>query len=221
MSAGTNGRAPTAAQKYGAWSDHFADAETVDISFLIVGSTRTDNGSGTDQDILADWTTLANQAILITEARKDCMAIMSPRRTDVVGVQSESTQSSNVVTTANTATSSSYAVIDSGWLYIYDRYNDKYCWIPGNGHTAGIMARSDLLRDPWFSPAGFSRGQYLGVTKLAFNPSQSSRDDLYSARVNPIVTFPGQGTVLFGDKTMLSTPSAFDRINVRLSLIHI
>ena len=215
LSAGTNGRAPTAAQKYGAWSDHFADAETVDISFLIVGSTRTDNGSGTDQDILADWTTLANQAILITEARKDCMAIMSPRRTDVVGVQSESTQSSNVVTTANTATSSSYAVIDSGWLYIYDRYNDKYCWIPGNGHTAGIMARSDLLRDPWFSPAGFSRGQYLGVTKLAFNPSQSSRDDLYSARVNPIVTFPGQGTVLFGDKTMLSTPSAFDRINVR------
>jgi phage tail sheath protein FI len=105
--------------------------------------------------------------------------------------------------------------MDSGWLYIYERYNDKYCWIPGNGHTAGLMARSDLLRDPWFSPAGFSRGQYLGVTKLAFNPSQSSRDDLYSARVNPIVTFPGQGTVLFGDKTMLSTPSAFDRINVR------
>jgi len=215
LSNGANGRSPTAAQKYGAWSDHFADAETVDISFLIVGSSRTDDGSGTDQDVLADWTTLANQAILLTESRKDCMAIMSPRRTDVVGVQSESTQASNVVATADTATSSSYAVIDSGWLYIYDRYNDRYCWVPGNGHTAGIMARSDLLRDPWFSPAGFSRGQYLGVTKLAFNPSQSSRDDLYSARVNPIVTFPGQGTVLFGDKTMLSTPSAFDRINVR------
>ena len=215
LSGGANGRMPTAAQKYGAWQDHYADAETVDISFLIVGSSRTDNGSGTDQDILADWTTISNQAILLTEARKDCMAIMSPRRGDVVNVQSESAQSSNVVTTANTATSSSYAVIDSGWLYIYDRYNDKYCWVPANGHTAGIMARSDLLRDPWFSPAGFSRGQYLGVTKLAFNPSQSSRDDLYSARVNPVVTFPGQGTVLFGDKTALSTPSAFDRINVR------
>ena len=112
-------------------------------------------------------------------------------------------------------TSSSYAVLDSGWVYQYERYNDKYCWIPGNGHTAGIMARSDLLQDSWFSPAGFSRGQYLGITKLAFNPKQASRDDLYRARINPIVTFPGQGTVLFGDKTALSSPSAFDRINVR------
>ena len=215
LSGGDNGRMPTAAEKYGAWNTHFADAETVDISFLIVGSSRTDNGSGTDQEILNDWTTLTNQAILLCENRKDCMAIVSPRKSDVVGVTSESSQSANVITSANTATSSSYSVMDSGWLYVYERYNDKYCWIPGNGHTAGLMARSDLLRDPWFSPAGFSRGQYLGVTKLAFNPSQSSRDDLYSARVNPIVTFPGQGTVLFGDKTMLSTPSAFDRINVR------
>jgi phage tail sheath protein FI len=215
LSGGSNGRMPTAAEKFGAWSTHFGDAETVDISFLIVGSSRTDNGSGTEQDILTDWTTLTNQAILLCESRKDCMAIVSPRKNDVVGVSSESTQSANVIASANTATSSSYSVMDSGWLYIYERYNDKYCWIPGNGHTAGLMARSDLLRDPWFSPAGFSRGQYLGVTKLAFNPSQSSRDDLYSARVNPIVTFPGQGTVLFGDKTMLSTPSAFDRINVR------
>ena len=215
LSGGSNGNHPTAAEKYGAWNTHFADAETVDISFLIVGSSRTDNGSGTDQEILNDWTTLTNQAILLCENRKDCMAIVSPRKSDVVGVSSESSQSANVIVSANTATSSSYSVMDSGWLYVYERYNDKYCWIPGNGHTAGLMARSDLLRDPWFSPAGFSRGQYLGVTKLAFNPSQSSRDDLYSARVNPIVTFPGQGTVLFGDKTMLSTPSAFDRINVR------
>jgi len=105
--------------------------------------------------------------------------------------------------------------MDSGWVYTYDRYNDRYVWIPANGHTAGIMARSDLLRDPWFSPAGFSRGQYLGITKLAFNPKKASRDDLYRGRVNPVVTFPGQGTVLFGDKTALSSPSAFDRINVR------
>ena len=143
------------------------------------------------------------------------MAICSPRYADVVGVSSEATQSSNVITTANTATSSSYAVIDSTWVYQYDRFHDTYRWIPANGHTAGIMARSDLLRDAWISPAGFSRGQYLGITKLAFNPKQGSRDDLYRARVNPVVTFPGQGTLLYGDKTALTTPSAFDRINVR------
>ena len=176
---------------------------------------RQDNGSGTEQDILADWTTLTNQAILLCETRKDCMAICSPRYADVVGVSSEATQSSNVITTANTATSSSYAVIDSTWVYQYDRFHDTYRWIPANGHTAGIMARSDLLRDAWISPAGFSRGQYLGITKLAFNPKQGSRDDLYRARVNPVVTFPGQGTLLYGDKTALTTPSAFDRINVR------
>ena len=98
---GANGRTPTAAQKYGAWEDHFKDGQTSDISFLITGSSRTDNGSGTDQDILADWTTLANQAVLICEGRKDCIAIISPRRADVVGVTSESTQSTNVITTAN------------------------------------------------------------------------------------------------------------------------
>jgi len=212
---GADGRTPTAAQKYGAWEDHFKDGDLHDISFLIVGSTRCDNGSGTDQDTIADWTTLANQAVLVAENRKDCIAIVSPRRADVVGVTSESTQAINVITTANTMSSSSYAVIDSGWTYQYDRFNDKYCYVPANGHTAGIMARSDLLRDAWFSPAGFSRGQYLGITKLAFNPSQSSRDDLYRARVNPVVTFPGQGTILYGDKTALTSPSAFDRINVR------
>ena len=212
---GTDGNTATAAQKYGAWEDHFKDGETSDISFLITGSSRTADGGGNDQDILADWTTLANQAVLIAESRKDCIAIISPRRADVVGVTSESTQATNVITTANTMSSSSYAVIDSGWTYQYDRYNDKYCYVPANGHTAGIMARSDLLRDAWFSPAGFSRGQYLGITKLAFNPSQASRDDLYRARVNPVVTFPGQGTILYGDKTALTSPSAFDRINVR------
>ena len=207
---GADGADLSPAVKYGGYVDHFGDAETVDVSFLIVGSTRTSNG-----DVLADHNSIVNQLIQIAENRKDCMVIASPRRASVVNVASESTQSANVVADYSSVTSSSYAVLDSGWVYQYDRYNDKYCWVPGNGHTAGIMARSDLLRDPWFSPAGFSRGQYLGITKLAFNPSQSSRDDLYSARINPIVTFPGQGTVLFGDKTALSTPSAFDRINVR------
>ena len=215
LSGGSDGRSPTAGQKYGAWDTHFSDGDTVDISFLICGSTRTDNGSGVDQDILADHNTIVNQGILLAESRKDCMFICSPRKASVVDVSSESTQVSNVKADFANVTSSSYAVLDSGWVYSYDRFNDKYCWIPGNGHTAGIMARSDLLRDPWFSPAGFSRGQYLGITKLAFNPKQASRDDLYRARINPIVTFPGQGTVLFGDKTALTTPSAFDRINVR------
>ena len=207
---GADGGLPSPAVKYAGYVDNFGDAETQDVSFLIVGSTRTSNG-----DILADHNSIVNQLIQVAENRKDCMVIASPRRASVVNVSSESAQSTNVVADYASVTSSSYAVLDSGWVYQYDRYNDKYCWVPGNGHTAGIMARSDLLRDPWFSPAGFSRGQYLGITKLAFNPSQGSRDDLYQARINPIVTFPGQGTVLFGDKTALSTPSAFDRINVR------
>ena len=214
LTGGLDGNISTAGQKHADWTTHFGDAETIDISFLIVGSTRT-RGASADQDTRADWTTLTNQAILLAESRKDCMVIVSPRYSDVVGVSSESTQASNVKTTADTATSSSYAVIDSGWVYQYDRFHDTYRWIPANGHTAGIMARSDLTRDSWVSPAGFSRGQYLGITKLAFNPKQASRDDLYRARVNPVVTFPGQGTLLYGDKTALSTPSAFDRINVR------
>tara|TARA_B110000444_G_scaffold114010_1_gene107497 strand:+ start:1006 stop:3000 length:1995 start_codon:yes stop_codon:yes gene_type:complete len=212
---GADGRLSTVGQKHGAWTTHFGDANSIDLSFLIVGSTRVDDGTGTEVDTVANWTAQVNQGILLAEARKDCMVIASPRRTSVVGVSSESTQTTNVLADCNTATSSSFAVLDSTWIYQYDRFNDKYCWIPANGHTAGIMARSDLQRDAWVSPAGFSRGQYLGITKIAYNPSQSSRDDLYRARVNPITTFPGQGTILFGDKTALTTPSAFDRINVR------
>jgi len=212
---GTDGRLSTVGQKHGAWSTHFGDANTIDISFLLVGSTRADDGTGTQVDTVANWTSLVNQGILLAEARKDCMVLASPRRASVVGVTSESTQTTNVLADCNTATSSSFAVLDSTWVYQYDRYNDRYCWVPANGHTGGIMARSDLQRDAWVSPAGFSRGQYLGITKIAFNPKQASRDDLYRARVNPVATFPGQGTILFGDKTALTTPSAFDRINVR------
>ena len=218
LSGGAAGRAnPTVAQKSDAWTKHFGDGELISIAFLIVGSTSTDAGGGSEsaQDTLADHNSLVNNAIQLAELRKDMLVVASPRRSSCVGVSSESTQATNVKTDFAAVTSSSYAVLDSGWVYQYERYNDKYCWIPGNGHTAGIMARSDLLQDPWFSPAGFSRGQYLGITKLAFNPKQASRDDLYRARINPIVTFPGQGTVLFGDKTALGSPSAFDRINVR------
>ncbi len=182
---------------------------------MIVGSTRTDNGSGTDQDIRADHNSIVNSAINIAELRKDVLVVASPKKNSVVNQSSESNQTAQVKADYASVTSSSYAVLDSGWVYQYDRFNDRFCWVPGNGHTAGIMARSDLLQDPWFSPAGFNRGQYLGITKLAYNPKQASRDELYKLRINPIVTFPGQGTVLFGDKTALTSPSAFDRINVR------
>ena len=215
LSGGANGRSKVAGDFESAMDKFFADSETESLDFIIVGSTRTDNGSGTDQDLVADHNTIVNKAIQIAELRKDCLVVASPRKTSIVHETSESTQLTNVKADYASVTSSSYAVLDSGWVYQYDRYNDKFVWVPGNGHTAGLMARSDLLQDPWYSPAGFSRGQYLGITKLAFNPKKTTRDELYRARINPIVTFPGQGTVLFGDKTALTVPSAFDRINVR------
>ncbi|MDP6583650.1 MAG: phage tail sheath subtilisin-like domain-containing protein, partial [Anaerolineales bacterium] len=108
-----------------------------------------------------------------------------------------------------------YAVFDSGYKYMYDKYNDTYRWVPLNGDVAGLCARTDNDQDPWWSPGGFNRGQIRGAVKLAFNPNQAQRDSLYKARVNPVVSFPGQGTVLYGDKTAQAKPSAFDRINVR------
>ena len=124
-------------------------------------------------------------------------------------------QTVNVKGFADGLASSSYAVIDSGYKYQYDKYNDVYRHVPLNGDIAGLCARTDNVADPWYSPGGFNRGQIRGAVKLAFNPNQTQRDELYKARVNPVVTFPGQGTVLFGDKTAQSKPSAFDRINVR------
>ena len=121
----------------------------------------------------------------------------------------------DIVAYRDTLPSSSYAVMDSGWKYQYDKYNDVYRWIPLNGDTAGLMVRTDSVRDPWFSPAGFNRGNIKNVVKLAYNPSKADRDNLYKNSINPVVTFPGQGTVLYGDKTMTGEPSAFDRINVR------
>ena len=109
----------------------------------------------------------------------------------------------------------SYAVMDSGWKYQYDRYNDTYRWVPLNGDIAGLCARTDFVADPWYSPAGYTRGVIKNVVKLAFSPTQTDRDNLYKKGVNPVVSFPGQGTILFGDKTQLTKPSAFDRINVR------
>ena len=210
---GSDGYCLTSGQKKAGIETYLGDAETQDVDFLISGPLDGDDGSGNNVTTLAEATTQANNLIAICEARKDCMAIISPRKQDCVN--NSGSESTSIVALADTLSSSSYAVMDSAWCYQYDKYTDNYCYIPACGHTAGIMARSDQERDAWFSPAGFNRGQILGITKLSFNPNQAERDALYKKRVNPIVTFPGQGTVLFGDKTLLSNASAFDRINVR------
>jgi phage tail sheath protein FI len=153
----------------------------------------------------------------IAEVRKDCVVFISPQDTTsgdvIIGV--DSTASTAITTYRDALPSTSYAVMDSGYKYQYDRYNDKYRYIPLNGDVAGLCARTDFTNDPWFSPGGLNRGQIKNVVKLAFNPNKALRDILYKKGVNPVVTFPGEGTVLFGDKTLLSSPSAFDRINVR------
>ena len=187
--------------------EFFNDAENVDVSLLLCGP------STTSSDATGD--TKATAVMDIATARKDCVAFISPAQTDVVSVANTITQTQNVVAFADGLPSTSYAVIDSGYKYMFDKYNDVYRYVPLNGDTAGLCARTDTVADPWFSPGGFSRGQIRGAVKLAFNPNQTQRDDLYKARVNPVVSFPGQGTVLFGDKTAQSKPSAFDRINVR------
>jgi phage tail sheath protein FI len=139
----------------------------------------------------------------------------SPQRADVVNIANSNTQTTNVIDFFDSIRSSSYVVFDSGYKYCYDRYADVYRFVPLNGDIAGLAARTDLIADAWYSPAGFNRGIVRGAVKLAYNPTKAQRDQLYPARVNPVSTFPGQGTILFGDKTGLSSPSAFDRINVR------
>ena len=213
FSNGSDGRQPTTGEKILAYDTHFGSADNQDISLMISGTSQADNGSGSASATRAEATSYYNQLLAIAAKRKDCMVFFSPIRTDVVNASSEA---DNVKSTADTINSTSYAAMDSGWLYIYDRYNDRFAYVPGNGAVAGLCAGTDLAQDSWYSPAGYNRGQIFGVTKLAFNPSQADRDKLYKARVNPIVTFPGQGSLLFGDKTLLSNAgSAFSRINVR------
>lgn len=152
----------------------------------------------------------------IVSQRLDCMLFASPEKADVVGSADNGTKAQNVADFFSTVNlDSSYVVFDSGWKYQYDKYNSVYRWIPLNGDVAGLCARTDMTNDPWFSPAGFTRGQIKNCIKLAFNPTKTSRDILYQANVNPVVSFAGEGTVLYGDKTSLAKPSAFDRINVR------
>ena len=183
--------------------DLFRDAQSTDIGILMAGKARGTNG-----------TQVANYLIdNIAETRKDCVVFVSPEKADVYNVPATAAQ--NVTEFRNSLRSSSYAVLDSGYKYQYDKYNDVYRWVPLNGDIAGITARTDNIADPWFSPAGFNRGGVKNLVKLAWNPNQTDRDQLYKNGVNPVVTFPGQGTVLYGDKTLQKKSSAFDRINVR------
>ncbi len=206
LASGSLGSAITNAQVATGY-EFFNDTENVDLSLLLCGPSQT------SADATGD--TKATAVMDIANDRKDCVAFISPARADVVDVSNTLSQTLNVKGFADGLPSTSYAVIDSGYKYMFDKYNDVYRYVPLNGDTAGVCARTDAVADPWFSPGGFSRGQIRGAVKLAFNPNQTQRDDLYKARVNPIVSFPGQGTVLFGDKTASSKPSAFDRINVR------
>jgi hypothetical protein len=185
--------------------DLYASAEDVDVSLVMTGKSR----GGTNGEQIANY--LVDN---IAETRKDCIVLASPDKADVVN-NSAQDESSDTVTFRNSCRSSSYLVIDSGYKYQYDKYNDLFRYVPLNGDIAGLCVRTDATRDPWFSPAGFNRGQIKNVVKLAYNPDKADRDLLYKNGINPVATFPGQGTVLFGDKTALAKPSAFDRINVR------
>jgi len=194
--------------------DLFANAELHDINFILGGPsvTLTASSFGVAGD---EFDTHGTMITDLAELRKDLVAFISPARQSVVNVQSSNTQTVNVKNSFDTLPSSSYVVYDSGYKYMYDKYADVYRYVPLNGDIAGLCANTDRVADPWFSPGGYNRGNIRGAIKLAYNPQQSERDILYKARINPVVDFPGQGVVLFGDKTALTKPSAFDRINVR------
>lgn len=179
--------------------DLFSSVDQIDVSLVIAGPANA---------------TLASYLIQnIAEVRQDCVVYCSPTQNAVVS--NIGSEVADITTYRNALPSSSYGFLDSGWKYCYDKYNDKYRWVPLNGDIAGIAARADTTNDPWFSPAGFARGNVKNVVKLAWNPKQLDRDDLYKIGVNPVVSFPSQGVILYGDKTLLDRPSAFDRINVR------
>ena len=185
--------------------DLFADVETVDVNLIFASNDV--NGSKE----------IAGKLIEVANKRKDVVAFCSPPIEASTGNDplNEIKKWCNGTDTISGIASTSYAVLDSTAIYTYNKYADKYIWIPACGHVAGLCANTDDVAEPWFSPAGYNRGQLLGITKLAYNPKQAERDELYKARINPIVSFPGQGTILFGDKTAQAKPSAFDRINVR------
>ena len=184
----------------------FEDKDQVEIDFIIAPGMAT----------TSDTTTVVNALVTTAQnTRKDCVVVTSPARDDVVNQTNSSSIVTNIVATADTLTKSSYLVMDGNFLKVYDKFNDQLIEIPAASSTAGIMAATDLNRASWFSPAGSRRGQYLGITSIPFSPTKGQRDTLYKAQVNPIANIPGAGVILFGDKTKLARPSAFDRINVR------
>jgi phage tail sheath protein FI len=176
---------------------------------------------GTETDTLSK----AQKAVAIAAARKDCLAFVSPHKGNLIGsggtALNASEQRTNALNFFNNVTSTSFAVIDSGYKYTYDRFNDKYRWVATNGDIAGLCVNTSTTQADWISPAGLARGGVRNVVKLAYNPNKADRDELYQNRINPIVSFPGSGAVLFGDKTALASPSAFDRINVRRLFLNI
>jgi len=186
--------------------DLFANKDEIEVDYLL-------NGPGLVQE--SESQAKANKLIAVAESRKDCVAVISPHRAGVVDITNTDTQTDNVIRFFSPVTSSSYAIFDSGYKYTYDRFNNTFRYIPCNGDIAGLMSRTNITGFPWFSPAGQQRGVLNNAIKLAYNPSKAQRDVLYTARVNAIVNQPGTGVLLFGDKTALSYPSAFDRINVR------
>ena len=188
---------------YATGFDKFEDPNALSVDFLIAP------GVGT----AADQVTIVNDLVGIAQTiRKDCMVITSPYRGAIVGA---ATPVTTTLSSVGGFTRSSYLSVDNNYLKVYDKYNDQYIKIPAASSTAGIMAATDNNFAPWFSPAGTRRGQYFGVTSLAYSPNKSERDQLYQAGINPIANIPGQGILLYGDKTHLARPSAFDRINVR------
>ena len=182
------------------------DPESQVIDFILAGPS-----GATDSAAVSKIASL----VTIVEERRDCIVFVSPRRANVIGVSSAAVQTTNIINFFDQLPSSSYMVFDSGYKYIYDKYNDVYRYVPCNGDVAGLCLQTTEVAEPWFSPAGFARGQVRNAIKLAYTPNKTQRDRLYSARVNPIVSFPGQGIVLYGDKTAQAFASAFDRINVR------
>ena len=185
--------------------DQYEDEENIQVDFLVAPGLQSNE----------DQKTIINYLAGIAAGRKDCVVVASPSRDLVVNKTDTSLVASTTVTWANTLNSSSYLILDNNYLKVYNKYTDKYVFIPAAAATAGVMASTDLVAAPWFSPAGSRRGQYFGVTSLAYNATKTQRDQLYKASINPIVNLPGQGILLYGDKTKLGRPSAFDRINVR------
>lgn len=180
--------------------DLFKDSDSVDVSFILCGEASTS---------VAQY--VVNN---ICETRKDCVAFISPSKESCVSNRNKEVEDIKAFRSSLNL-NTSYAVLDSGWKYQYDKYNDVFRWVPLNGDIAGLCARTDETNDPWWSPAGYNRGIIKNVVKLAWSPTKFERDELYVNGINPVITTPGQGTVLFGDKTLLAKPSAFDRLNVR------